>query len=145
MSEQSLLSLFNEGQVTLPAGYQDRTVNVFTSADSQAPSFNISRDTLNAGETLAAYVDRQLALMAKHLKGWKAGERGECTLGDNLTQGEIVQASYLREGKRIWQQQAVFTTPDSRILVFTISSSAPLKDHDSTQFLSLLRSFRLHA
>ncbi len=40
---------------------------------ANAPALNISRDTQNPGETLAAYSDRQMALMAKHLKGWKRG------------------------------------------------------------------------
>ncbi|WP_367164167.1 DcrB-related protein [Kosakonia cowanii] len=62
---------------------------------------NIARDTLDQGENLTAYTDRQLALMAKHLKGWN-----------------------LREGKRIWQQQAVFNTQGAHILVFTMSSEA---------------------
>ncbi len=52
-----------------------------------APAFNISRDTLNSGEPLAAYIDRQLALMEKHLKGWKQGERSAATLGDGLLLG----------------------------------------------------------
>jgi hypothetical protein len=145
MSEQSSVSLFTEGQVTFPAGYQDRTVNVFTAPGGQAPSFNISRDALNAGETLPAYIDRQLTLMEKHLKGWKQGERSAVALGDNLLQGEFVHASYLRDGKRIWQQQAVFNTQDTHILVFTMTAAATLTDQDNALFLSLLRSFRLHA
>ncbi len=84
MSEPSSQCLFNEGMIAFPEGYQDRTVNVFAPPAADAPAFNISRDALNPGEALAAYIDRQLALMAKHIKGWKQGERSTATLGDSL-------------------------------------------------------------
>lgn len=68
MSEQSSICQFSEGQVSLPEGYQDRTVNAFVASDARAPSFNITRDVLKPDETLAAYIDRQIALMEKHPK-----------------------------------------------------------------------------
>ncbi|ELV2794398.1 DcrB-related protein [Enterobacter ludwigii] len=144
MSEHSPQCLFNEGLINFPDGYQDRTVNVFVPPVAEAPAFNISRDTLNPGEALAAYIDRQLALMEKHLKGWKQSARNAVTLGDNLLQGEIVHASYLRDGKRIWQQQAVFNANTDKVLVFTMTCSRTLSDADSTLLGDLLRSFRFH-
>src|SRR5690606_23082575 len=108
------------------------------------PAFNISRDALNPGEALAAYIDRQLALMAKHIKGWKQGERSAATLGDSLLQGETVHASYLRDGKRIWQQQAVFNVDGDKILVFTMTCTRAPGDADVALFGDLLRSFRFH-
>jgi hypothetical protein len=71
MSELHSQCLFSEGLISFPEGYQDRTVNVFAPPAADAPAFNISRDALNPGEALAAYIDRQLALMEKHIKGWK--------------------------------------------------------------------------
>ncbi|MBO4149528.1 DUF1795 domain-containing protein [Enterobacter cloacae] len=144
MSEPSSQCLFSEGLINFPDGYQDRTVNVFAPPAADAPAFNISRDALNPGETLAAYIDRQLALMEKHIKGWKQGERSDATLGDSLLQGEIVHASYLRDGKRVWQQQAVFTVDSHKILVFTMTCTRVLDDADSALFGELLRSFRFH-
>ncbi|MCS4492701.1 DUF1795 domain-containing protein [Pantoea sp. B623] len=144
MSEKSSLSLFAEGVVSLPDGYQDRTVNVFTGPSAGTPAFNISRDTMDTGETLPAYVDRQLALMQKHLSGWNQSGRRTVMLGEDLLQGEQVNASYRREGKSVWQQQAVFNTRDSYILVFTMSSLEELKDGDNHLFSELLRSFRFH-
>ena len=82
MSEPTSQCLFSEGLIDFPEGYQDRTVNVFAPPAADAPAFNLSRDALNAGEALAAYIDRQLALMEKHIKGWKQGERSAATLGD---------------------------------------------------------------
>ncbi|ALA01294.1 MULTISPECIES: DcrB-related protein [Enterobacter] len=144
MSESSPKYHINEGLISLPDGYHDRTVNVFALPAGDAPAFNISRDALNPGEALAAYIDRQLALMAKHIKGWKQGERSAATLGDNLSLGEIVHASYLRDGKRIWQQQAVFNVDSDKILVFTMTCTRAPGDADSALFGDLLRSFRFH-
>ncbi|OJH81798.1 hypothetical protein ASJ78_04809 [Serratia marcescens] len=79
--------------------------------------------------------------MEKHLKGWKQTERVPVLLGDNLLQGECVHASYLRDGKRVFQQQAVFNTSENKILVFTMSCTAVLTDGDSQQFQALLASF----
>ncbi|WP_168393558.1 DcrB-related protein [Erwinia amylovora] len=141
MSENLPLCVFTEGRITLPDRYQDRTVNVFTLPGENTPAFNISRDTLSDGEALEDYIDRQLTLMQKHLKGWKQTERVPVLLGDNLSQGECVHASYLRDGKRVFQQQTVFNTSENHILVFTMSCTAILTDVDSQQFQALLASF----
>ena len=92
-------------------------------------------------ETLSAYIDRQLTLIQKHLKGWKQTERVPVVLGNNLLQGECVHASYLRDGKRVFQQQAVFNTSENKILVFTMTCTAILTDGHSQQFQALLASF----
>ncbi|HBS5821040.1 TPA: DUF1795 domain-containing protein [Klebsiella variicola] len=141
MSENLPLCVFTEGRITLPDRYQDRTVNVFILPGENTPAFNISRDNLNEGESLPDYIDRQLALMEMHLKDWKLTESVPAVLGDNLLQGECIHASYLRDGKRIWQQQAVFNTAENHILVFTMSCTAILTDGDSQQFQALLASF----
>ena len=143
MSENIPLCVFTEGHITLPDRYQDRTVNVFTLPGENTPAFNISRDNLNEDESLPDYIDRQLALMEKHLKGWKQTERVPAVLGDYLLQGECVHASYLRDGKRIWQQQAVFNIAKKPVLVFTMTCTAKLTDADSQQFQALLASFCL--
>lgn len=145
MLELSSFSLFSEGQITLPDGYQDRTVNIFTSFDRDAPSFTVSRDSLEPDESLAAYIDRQLAQMQQHLKQWQQSGRCPATLGESVLHGEIVHGSYQRDGKRIWQQQAVFNTGGAHILVFTMTATAMLTDADDVLFGSLLNSFRLHA
>lgn len=143
MSDSATVSLFTEGQVSLPDGYIDRTVTVFT-PQGNAPAFNISRDVLQNGEMLADYIDRQVRLMEKHLKGWKKDDRLPAVLGNDLLKGECVHASYLQEGKRIWQQQAVFSLKDGKILVFTMSSLTKLTREDSVTFETLLQSFRFH-
>ncbi|KAA9002646.1 DUF1795 domain-containing protein [Affinibrenneria salicis] len=134
---------FTEGSVALPEGYLDRTVNVFAPAAADSASFNIARDTLPPDETLSAYIDRQLSLLGKHLKGWKERSRAPAQLGqgEQALNGECVQASYLRDGQRVWQQQAVFAPGNGLILVFTQSVGRALTEQDKAQFADLLNSF----
>lgn len=137
--------LFTEGRITLPDQYQDRTVNVFTLHAENAPAFNISRDTLHEGETRQDYIFRQLALMEKHLKGWKLSAREAAVLGENLVAGECIHASYLRDNQRIFQQQAVFNLAANHILVFTMTRAEKIRETDSQHFQALLASFKFNA
>ncbi|URQ59653.1 DUF1795 domain-containing protein [Pantoea alhagi] len=144
MSESHATCLFTEGRITLPDQYQDRTVNVFTLSGKNTPTFNISRDTLNSGEALPDYIDRQLALMDKHLKEWKLSLREAAVLGGELVHGECIHASYLRDNRRVFQQQAVFNTAGNHILVFTMTRAEKLRSMDSQHFQTLLASFRFN-
>ncbi|WKV51672.1 DUF1795 domain-containing protein [Dickeya fangzhongdai] len=133
--------VFTEGCITLPNGYTDRTVNAFVPGKEGDAAITVTRDTLNDGESLNDYIDRQLALMSQHLKGWKTQQREAIWLGQQVLKGEGVQASYLRDGQRIWQQQAVFALDSAHILVFTLSKTAVLSDVDVSRFNVLLGSF----
>ena len=144
MSSSHAICRFTEGNIAIPEQYQDRTVNILTLPGENTPAFNISRDSLNNGETLTTYIDRQLALLEKHVKGWKQARREPAALGDNLLQGECVHARFLRDGKPVFQQQAVFNTGENHILVFTMTSTAALTGADSRRFQTLLGSFHFN-
>ncbi|GJK48271.1 hypothetical protein TUM17560_06480 [Serratia marcescens] len=133
---------FSEGSVALPEGYADRTVNVLLAGDDVSPSINISRDALQPAENLEGYVTRQLDALAQGLKGWAFKSREPATLGDGLTAGEWVRASYLRDGKRIWQNQAVFALAEGRVLVFTLAMARKLTPQDDALLLQVLSSYR---
>ncbi|EMH5179569.1 DUF1795 domain-containing protein [Serratia marcescens] len=133
---------FSEGSVALPEGYADRTVNVLLAGDDVSPSINISRDVLQPAENLEGYVTRQLDALAQGLKGWAFKSREPATLGDGLTAGEWVRASYLRDGKRIWQNQAVFALAEGRVLVFTLAMARKLTPQDDALLLQVLSSYR---
>lgn len=106
------------------------------------PSINISRDALQPGENLESYVTRQLDALAQGLKGWAFKSREPATLGDGLAAGEWVRASYLRDGKRIWQNQAVFASAEGRVLVFTLATTRKLMPQDDALLQQVLNSYR---
>lgn len=109
--------------------------------DPAGAVITIARDALNEGEMLGAYIDRQLQQLKQVLKGWKLESRQPATLGQNALPGESIHARYLREGKRITQQQAVFTVDDRWVLVITQSKTAVLDNGDMATFSSLLKSY----
>lgn len=132
---------FTEGSVSLPDGYSDRTVNVLLAGDDHAPSLNISRDALQADESLADYITRQLDTLSHALKGWVLKSREPAVLGSGALPGEEVHASYLRDGKRFWQRQAVFALPEGPVLVFTLAHSRKLTAQDESLLQQVLTSF----
>ncbi|UWS28279.1 DUF1795 domain-containing protein [Erwinia pyrifoliae] len=133
---------FTEGSVTLPEGYSDRTVNVLLAGDDASPSLNISRDTLQPGEAVADYITRQLATLSASLKGWVLKGREPAALGGEQLPGESVSASYLRDGQRIWQRQAVFALAQGRVLVFTLAQPRKPSPQDEALLQQVLASYR---
>ncbi|HDU5650674.1 TPA: DUF1795 domain-containing protein [Klebsiella aerogenes] len=133
---------FSEGSVALPEGYADRTVNVLLAGDDVSSSINISRDALQPAEALDGYVSRQLAALGQSLKGWAFKSREPVLLGGDLLAGEWVRASYLRDGKRIWQSQAVFALADGRVLVFTLAMARKLTPQYDALLQHVLNSYR---
>ncbi|EOI3546313.1 DcrB-related protein [Cronobacter dublinensis] len=135
---------FSEGSVSLPDGYRDRTVNVLLAGDDFSSSLNISRDALQPDEALADYITRQLEDLSQGLKGWVLKKREPAALGkDQLqVQGECVHASYLRDGKRVWQRQAVFALQERRVLVFTLAHTRKLLPQDDALLQQVLDSYQ---
>ncbi|CCG88192.1 DcrB-related protein [Erwinia piriflorinigrans] len=133
---------FTEGSVTLPEGYSDRTVNVLLAGDDASPSLNISRDTLQPDEAAADYITRQLDTLSRSLKGWVLKGREPAALGEEQLPGESVFASYLRDGQRIWQRQAVFALAEGRVLVFTLAQPRKLSPQDDALLQQVLASYR---
>ncbi|QKJ85174.1 DUF1795 domain-containing protein [Paramixta manurensis] len=138
------IALLNEGKVILPNGYVDRTAHVFTPVVPGAGAINITRDVLNVGDTPAAYIERQLALLTQHLKSWQLQQRAPVWLGDRLIEGERLQASFERDGVQIYQQQAIFGLGENRLLAFSMMQSSAPGEQDIAAFNQLLQSFTFH-
>jgi len=73
---------------------------------------------------------------------WAFKSREPVMLGGDLLAGEWVRASYLRDGKRIWQSQAVFALADGRVLVFTLAMARKLTPQDDALLQHVLNSYR---
>lgn len=138
--------VFTEGRMAVPPGYRESTTNLLLPADPQSqPTLNITRDPLQAGESLDAYVDRQLAMLEARLAGYKLHSRGPARLGpaDDGCEGRCIAASY-RSGKReVHQRQAVFLLDPSQALIFTISAGRPLEVQEAQWWTDWLASYRL--
>ncbi|AYN96132.1 MULTISPECIES: DcrB-related protein [Pseudomonas] len=134
----------NEGTLRLPAGFQDRTINVFVPGDT-APfpfSLTVSRDTKPSDEALDDYVDRQVELIAAKLAKYKPLDRKLAQLSMNVPiQGIQIDSRYKASGKDVYQRQAAFPMAPERVLVFTASGQAPFTSEQDALWVELLSNF----
>jgi len=133
-----------EGSITLPEGFQDRTVNMFILGDSIPAPLNItlSRDNLMPGEDLKAYIERQVKLIASKLRGYTILGKKPATLSSSQPQAGIqVDGYYLKDGRPVYQRQAAFEVAPGRILVFSTTSQADFNGKQNDSWLGLLNSF----
>ena len=137
-----------EGRMTLPEGFEDRTVNMFvTGANGPSPlSITVSRDTTLSGEVLATYLERQLKLIASKLRSYTVLEKKIVELGSQQPiQGAQIEASHQAEGRLMYQRQAAFIIAPGRVLVFSTSSKKDFTPQQSQDWAALLASFELDA
>jgi len=135
----------HEGSVGLPAGFEDRTTNLFVPADPQSqPNLSIARDRLAQGETLADYVDRQLGILQARMPGHKLLARTNERLGlhEPALVGERIEAQYKNGAQVIRQRQAAFDVGHGRALVFTAATPRVIDDRFETLWRAWLDSFQ---
>jgi len=133
-----------EGSIGLPQGFDDRTTNVFVPADPQhAPNLSITRDRLNEGESLPAYVDRQLALLKRRLPGHKLLDQATDTLGEGETalSGERIDCQYRNGAQVLRQRQAVFLVAPGRALIVSATTPRQADAAFDALWRGFLRSF----
>lgn len=134
----------HEGSIGLPPGFEDRTANLFVPSDPQnSPNLSIARDWLNAGETLPAYVDRQLQLLKSRLAGHKLVARTAERLGSEAAglAGERIEAQYKNGAQTVRQRQAAFLIAPRRALILTAASPRPFDAQFETLWREWLDSF----
>lgn len=135
----------HEGALTLPEGFQDRSVNMFIQGGTlPAPfSLTVSRDTTLPGEALADYVDRQVSLIAAKLRKYKLAATQPAQLGaQSPIAGVQIDAHYQSDGQAVYQRQAAFIIATDRTLVFSGTSQVPFDDRLNGLWLDILASFR---
>jgi hypothetical protein len=135
----------HEGSVGLPAGFEDRTTNLFVPADPQSqPNLSIARDWLAQGETLADYVDRQLGMLKARMPGHKLLGRTNERLGvhEPALVGERIDAQYKNGAQTIRQRQAAFDVGAGRALVFTAATPRAVDDRFDALWRAWLDSFQ---
>jgi len=133
-----------EGSITLPEGFTDRTVNMFILGDSIPAPLNVtvSRDNLLPGEDLKAYIERQVKLIAAQLRGYTVLGKIPAQLSSTQPQAGIqVDGYYLKDGRPIYQRQAAFEVAPGRILVFSTTSQADFSGKQNDNWFDLLNSF----
>ncbi|WP_117149774.1 DcrB-related protein [Pseudomonas coronafaciens] len=139
----------HEGSITLPEGFQDRTVNMFVLGSTlPAPlSITVSRDTLLSTELLKTYVDRQVKMLSSKLRGYTLLNRKAVSLSTVAPiEGIQIDAYYMTEGRPYYQRQAAFLIEAERAIVFSTTSQTDFSVEQTQGWDDLLASFqaRLH-
>jgi hypothetical protein len=135
-----------EGSIELPQGFADRSTNIFVFGNT-TPSpinLNVARDTLLDAETLPAYVNRQIALLQKNLRGYAIVRREVSTLGggrDALT-GEQISSTHKNGNTTIHQRQAAFLHAPQRALILSCTSVRAFDTTNEALWQEWLASFQ---
>jgi hypothetical protein len=107
-------------QFAYPPDWQDRSVVAFAAPPDPSwkliPNFVVTRDVAADGETIFAYADRQLVMMAQQLNGFSLVRRSAITLGGHESV-EMVISWHSGQGV-VEQRQVMVLTPDRRIFSF---------------------------
>jgi len=130
----------NEGVLDLPDDWTDRSMNIFTPDESENPEWNIvvSRDKLAVGETLAGYLEKQLAEMPKALPRFRLISDEEITIND-VPAREVV-STWIGDGGTVRQKQLVFVIR-GKSLVFTFTVLERLFSQYSTVLDDFVETF----
>ena len=140
---------FEEGSIDLPEAFHDRSTNIFIygTATPSPINLNIARDSLQKEEDLSAYVDRQVILLKKNLRGYAVHRRTPVTLGrsEASVDGEQIASTYKNGAQTIHQRQAAFIRSDSDVLIFSCSSIRPFDDELDAVWIQWLASFQARA
>lgn len=112
----------NEFVCSLPPELKDRTLNVFALRDDGPSEFNIvvSRDELDASETIESYISRQLRLLSERVAGVTIVAQARTTID-----GEpaiLVDFTWSAPEGKMHQRQVTVKVPGEgapRVVVFT--------------------------
>lgn len=134
-----------EGGISLPQGFQDRSVNMFVlGASVPAPlSITVSRDTLLPDEQLDPYVERQVKMLGSKLRGYTVfGQKAVSLSTTAPIAGIQIDAYYTNDGRPFYQRQAAFLIEPGRTLIFSTTAQADFSPEQNKDWDHLLASFR---
>jgi hypothetical protein len=117
----------DEGSITLPAGYTDRTVNIFVQEPltDGLSNLQVARDTARHDETLDEYVDRQIGLLKRKIKGLSIKSRETVVLAGCEADGIEIETRYNSNGKSVYQRQCAILLANGKALIFTATNTVP--------------------
>jgi hypothetical protein len=117
----------NEGRITLPDGYTDRTVNIFVQEPltDGLSNLQVARDTARNDETLDAYVDRQIGLLKRKIKGLSVKSRETVVLAGCQAEAIEIETRYTSNGKSVYQRQCATLLVNGHALIFTATNTVP--------------------
>lgn len=132
----------NEFTATVPEALLDRSVNVFTLAVDGPSDLSVvvTRDALRAGEDLAGYVDRQLAVLQERLAQLRIRRREAAVVGG--VAAERLEITWQTREGAVTQRQLAALSPRGPVMTFSATfRGAPAEPHAGTfeEFIASIR------
>ncbi len=135
----------NEFASVIPDEFRDRTVNVFTLTDEGPTELSVvvTRDTLRAGEDLATYLDRQLAVLHERFAQFRLRRREPAAVGG--VAGERLEMQWQSPQGTVYQRQLAVVSPRGPVMTLSATFRAPPAEPYASMFEHFVASVRFHA
>lgn len=132
----------NEGSFIIPEQAQDRSVNMLILNHGPGGlTLAVTRDMLQQGEELDAFVSRQLRTLAAQVKQFRQQEPVALTVGTSRLPALQIGTSFKQNNATMHQLQTVVMLDATRVLVLTLTCAAPLTAEQTAYAQQLLDSF----
>lgn len=132
----------NEGSFQLPPDAQDRSVNmVILNAGPGGFTLVVTRDQLEEGEALDEIMQRQIRTLGLQVKQLKQQDSIAVVVGATQLQGLQVGITFKQNNATVHQLQTMVALADNKVLVFTLTSAAPLTPDQRVIAQQMLASF----
>ncbi|CAE6734696.1 MULTISPECIES: DUF1795 domain-containing protein [Paraburkholderia] len=132
-----------EGSLSLPADWHDKTMNVFVSAatGTEGVSFVVTRESLPWGMKFHEYTANEIQKLSKQVAGYElvAGAESEVSGRAAYTH----EFRWLNNGKPI-QQLLTMVEYGKRVLMLTFTAPGTISETQKTQVHAMIQSFSLN-
>jgi len=133
----------NEGTLPIDAE-EDRSINVFAikNPDGAPLQAIITRDKGEPGESLAASVERQIKILSRQVKEFKALANEEIQITEANWPAILREHSFKQSNQSAYQLQIIAQTPAQGFMIFTLSSIKPFSDSHRQAWIKTVTSFK---
>lgn len=132
----------NEGSFVIPEQAQDRSVNMLVLNHGPGGlTLVVTRDQLQAGEELPAFLTRQLRTLSSQVKNFRQQEPEPLAVGTAQLPALRVATSFKQNNATVHQLQTAVLLGANAVLVLTLTCAAPLTAEQAAYGQQLLDSF----
>jgi len=135
---------FNEGSLELPSLVTDRSINILVLRDStmgDPTTLVINRDVFEPGETLEVCVKRQLALLARQMRGIVEVRREPVSVGVTEIPGMLVELHATQAEGKTYQWQVIFPVNEKDLIIYGFTTVKPFNDQHRKTLDAILASY----
>lgn len=131
-----------EGSFSLPDGWHNATVNIFSASTEGGLSLTITRDRLPLGLSLENYLAQQEANLPQQLAQFALLQRGQMQLAEQSA--PWLEITWHSEQLGLIHQILMSSAQDAHILNFSATQTGMMSEMVRNKLMSMLASFRFH-